>query len=275
MKKRGKDFFNPQGKPLMYGVGLFVLLMLLLKATVTIPAGYVGLKDFFGNVADETLPAGFHIVNPLLKIHKVDIRTQELSEKTDVPSKEGLNISLDVTLLYSVDPKKAANVFKTIGPFFQEKVVTPQFRSVVRGATAGYEAKALYTSAREIIAEDMIAQLKPLLDSRGIRVENVLLRNVMLPEFLSKEIEEKLQEEQRSEKMKFVLLKESQEAERKRIEAKGIADFQKIVAAGLTSDYLQWKGIETTEKLAGSNNTKVVVIGSGKNGLPLILGGEK
>lgn len=274
LKKKGKEFMTSQGKPVLYGVGLFLFVLLLLKATVTIPAGFVGVKDFFGSVYDKTLPAGFHLVNPLLKIHKMDVRTQELSEETNVPSKEGLTVSLDVTLLSSLDPAKAADVYKTIGPNYRSIVIIPQLRSVVRGVTASYEAKALYTSEREVIANEMFDQLKPLLDTRGIRVEKVLLRSATLPAILATAIEKKLEAEQQAEQMKFVLQRESQEAERKRVEAKGVADFQRIVAAGLTPSYLTWKGIETTGQLAKSENAKVVVIGSSKDGLPIILGGN-
>lgn len=274
MKKKGKEFLSMQGKPFLYGVGIFILILLLLKATVTIPAGFVGVKDFFGNVYDNPLPAGFHIVNPLLRIHKMDVRTQEISEETNVPSKEGLTVGLDVTLLYSLDPEKAPSVFKNIGLAYLRVVVIPQLRAVVRGATASYEAKALYTSEREVIANEMVEQLQPTLSDRGIRVERVLLRSVTLPPILSTAIEKKLEAEQQSEQMKFVLLKESQEAERKRVEAKGVADFQRIVAEGLTPSYLKWKGIETTGILAKSDNAKVVVIGSGSDGLPLILGNQ-
>lgn len=274
MKRKGKELFNMQGKPFLVGIGIFVVLLLLLKATVTIPAGYVGVQDFFGRVYDKTLSAGFHIINPLLRVHKMDSRTQEMSEETAVPSKEGLNVSLDVTLLYSLDPVKASSVFKTIGPAYRRKVILPQFRSVVRGATASYEAKALYTSAREEIANEMHDQLKPLLAARGIRVEKVLLRSVTLPAILAGAIEKKLEAEQQAQQMKFVLQREEQEAQRKRVEAKGVADFQKIVAAGLTPSYLRWKGIETTGQLAASTNAKVVVVGGGKDGLPLILGGQ-
>ena len=274
LKRRGKEFVASQGKPFFYGIGLFLIAIFFFKATVTIPAGYVGVKDFFGSVYEQTLPAGFHLVNPLLTIHKMDTRTQEVSEETNVPSKEGLTVSLDVTLLYSLDPSKAAAVYKTIGANYRNVVVVPQLRSVVRGATASYEAKALYTSEREVISSDMFEQLLPLLDSRGIRVEKVLLRSATLPAILATAIEKKLEAEQQAEQMKFVLQREEQEAERKRVEARGIADFQRTVASGLTPSYLTWKGIETTSQLAKSENAKVVVIGSGKDGLPLILGGN-
>lgn len=274
MKKRGKEFFSMQGRPFLIGAGIFFFLLLLLKATVTIPAGFVGVKDFFGNIREKTLPAGFHIINPLLSIHKMDVRTQEMGEETNVPSREGLNVGLDVTLLYSLSPERAASVYKTIGPAYQTRVILPQFRSVVRGVTANYDAKALYTSGREEVANEMFNQLKPLLEERNIRVEKILLRSVTLPQILSQAIEKKLEAEQQAEQMKFVLQREEQEAQRKRVEAQGVADFQRIVAAGLTSSYLQWKGIETTAQLAKSENTKIVVIGSGKDGLPLILGGQ-
>lgn len=270
------EFFElkKKGKPIAWGIGVFLLVVFLLKAGITIPAGHVGVKDFFGKVYDETIPAGFHIVNPLLTIHKMDVRTQEISEETNVPSKEGLTVSLDVTLLYSLDPGKASFVYKTIGLGYQRVVIVPQLRSVVRGATAGYEAKALYTSERELIANEMMSQLEPLLAHRGIRVEKILLRSATLPAILSTAIEKKLEAEQQAEQMKFVLQREEQEAQRKRVEAQGVADFQRIVAEGLTPSYLEWKGIEATSQLSKSENTKVVVIGNTKNGLPIILGGQ-
>lgn len=274
MKRKGKELLSSQGKPFLYAIAGFFVFLILLKATVSIPAGFVGVKDLFGKIYDKTLTAGIHIVNPLLSIHKVDTRTQEMSEATQVPSKEGLNVGLDVTLLYSVNPAQASFVYKTIGPDYRNKVVLPQFRSVVRGVTAAYEAKSLYTSERETITNEMLRQLEPLLAERNIRVEKVLLRSVTLPSILAQAIEKKLEAEQQSEQMKFVLNKEAQEAERKRVEAKGIADFQQIVSAGLTPSFLKWKGIEATSTLAKSENAKVIVIGSGKEGLPLILGGQ-
>lgn len=262
-----------KGKFIIFIVA-FLAFIVIPKMVTIIPAGHVGLKDFFGNVSDETLSAGLHVVNPLLKIHKMTIRTQEASEQANVPSKEGLSVHLDVSLLFSLDPQKAAQVYKTIGPDYIRVVVIPQLRSIIRGVTAGYEAKALYTSEREAISNEMFSHLQPLLLERGVTVEKVLLRSATLPTILSVAIEKKLEAEQQSEQMKFVLNKETQEADRKRVEAQGIADFQKIVTTGLTNEYLRWKGIEATSKLADSQNSKVVVIGSGKDGLPIILGGQ-
>jgi regulator of protease activity HflC (stomatin/prohibitin superfamily) len=183
-------------------------------------------------------------------------------------------VQLEVSVLYHLNPDKAAEVYKTIGPNYAEIILEPQFRSVSRGVTAGFEAKALYTSERELLASQIQEHLSKIVEPRGITIETAPLRRVGLPQRLSESIEEKLRADQESQRMEFVLTKEKQEAERKRIEAQGIADFQKIVAQGLNDAYLRWKGIEATEKLASSPNAKVVVVGSGKDGLPLILGGQ-
>lgn len=251
---------------------LFVLLILaiLLSCFTVIPAGHVGVIDFFGHVSDRTLKSGIHLVNPMAKIIKYSIKTQEATETMDVPSKEGLNIQLDISILFHLNPEKAATVYKTIGRNYEDIVLIPQFRSVARGVTAGYEAKALYTSEREMISSLIKAELQNIVEPRGIIVESVPLRRIILPKGLQDAIEEKLRAEQESQRMQFVLLKEKQEAERKRIEAKGIADFQHIVSQGISEQLLRWKGIEATEKIANSPNTKVVIVG-GKDGLPLIL----
>lgn len=263
-----------KGKGIFVGILVVLGALLFFKCVAIVPAGHVGIKDLFGNVADVALPAGFHIVNPLLKIRDMSVRTQELTEESNVPSKEGLSVRLDVSMLFRLNANKAAQVYKTIGPRYASVVVVPQLRSIVRGVTASYEAKSLYTAERERISNEMYEQIKPLLESRGITVEKVLLRSVTLPAILATAIEKKLEAEQQAQQMKFVLNKETQEAERKRVEAKGIADFQRIVTSGLTPAFLKWKGIEATSTLAASENAKVVVIGSGKDGLPLILGGN-
>lgn len=247
-------------------------LLLLSKSVVVVPAGHVGVKVLFGSVQKETLDSGLHLVNPLLKIHDMSVRTQQISEDANVPSKEGLIVNLDVTVLYSLDPRSADKVYRTIGLDYENVVIAPSLRSVVRGVTAGYEAKALYTAEREALATQMFDQLEPMIEGRGIRLEKMMLRSVKLPEILSIAIEKKLEAEQQAEQMKFVLARETQEAERKRIEAKGISDYNREVAKGLTDNILKLRGIEATNKLAESNNAKIVVVGSGKSGLPLILG---
>ena len=154
------------------------------------------------------------------------------------------------------------------------KILLPNFRSVVRGITSKFEAKALYTSMREQVANDIAVELNEATSVRGIIIESTPLRQVVLPGDLSAAIEEKLKAEQESQRMEFILNKEKKEADRKRIEAQGIRDFNKTVAQGISDNFLRWKGIEATMGLAASNNAKVVVIGSGKDGLPIILGGQ-
>ncbi len=251
-------------------LALVGLIGVLGQSIVSIPAGHIGLKDFFGKIGDSVLAPGIHIVNPLLTIREMDIRTQEATETASVPSKEGMNVTLDISLLYSLDPVRAASIYRTIGRDYAAIFVVPTLRSEVRGATTSYEAKALYTSQRQAIAETIHTALGPIFAERGIRLEQVLLRSVTLPPQLAQSIENKLQAEQESERMRFVLDRERQEAERKKIEAQGISDFQTIVSAGISQNLLRWKGIEATEKLAASANAKVVIVG-GADGLPLIL----
>lgn len=259
-------------KQIGIAAAVFLAVILFSKCVVVVPAGHVGVKDFFGTVYDKPLTAGINIMNPFLKIHKMSVRTQQLSETATVPSKEGLTVNIDLSILFSLDPDQAPNVYKSIGLNYVDVVLVPQIRSIVRGVTAEYEAKALYTAEREVVAEKMFNQLKPLIEKRGVLLEKVLLRSVKLPDILATAIEKKLEEEQRAEQMKFVLLREGQEAERKRIEAKGISDFNSIATQGLSEQILKLRGIEATKALAESDNSKVVVIGAGKDGLPLILG---
>lgn len=188
-----------------------------------------------------------------------------------MPSKEGLTLSLDTSLLFRLDKGKAAQVLQTIGVDYAERIVEPELRSAIRGATAAHSANDLYTNGREIVQQQIESDLRAQLTPRGVIVEAVLLRDVQLPALLKASIEAKQQAEQDALRMSFVLQKEKQEADRKSIEAKGISDFQKIVAQGISTQLLEWKGIEATEKLATSSNTKVVIIGNSKNGLPLVL----
>ena len=255
-------------------IGLVVLLVLAGSPIKVIPAGHVGVKDLFGRVSNEVLPPGVRVVIPFTRVIKMSVKTQEVKETAEVPSKEGLIMDLEGSLLFRLDPQKADDVYRTIGRDYAEIAVAPQIRSAIREVTASYEAKVLYSAEREKIARETLELFRKLAGDRGIIAEAVLLRKIGLPDIVANAIQEKLRREQEAEQMKFVLQKEQQEAERKRIEAQGIADFQRIVAAGISPALLEWKGIEATEKLAASQNSKVVVIGSGKNGLPIILGGE-
>jgi len=265
------------GRRIVLGVVLFVVLVLLLRGNPfrVVPAGHVGVKDFLGNVSLDPLGPGVHVVFPFTRVVKMSIQTQELKEVAEVPSKEGLVMNLEVSLLYRLDPEKAPAIYKSVGAEYASVAVEPQIRSAIREITSSYEAKALYSAEREKIAQEILALFSRISKDRGIVSEAVLLRKIGLPDVVANAIQEKLKREQEAEQMKFVLQKEQQEAERKRIEGQGISDFQKIVAVGISPQLLEWKGIEATEKLALSPNAKIVVIGNPKSGLPIILGGTE
>jgi len=265
--KKGKDQKWGKSLPLIMAISVLIAIS---QFFAVVPAGHVGIVDFFGSVSDTSLKSGINFVNPLARVVNMSIQTQEILEIAEVPSKEGLNIGLNVSVLYHLNPEKASMVYKTVGEDYKDIIIIPQFRSVIREVTSSYDAKALYTSMRENISLLISENLKKLLGPRGIEIEATPSRNVTLPQGLMNSIEEKLRAEQESQRMEWILNKEKLEAERKKIEARGIADFQAIVTLGISEQLLRWKGIEATEKLASSPNTKVIIIG-GKDGLPLIL----
>jgi len=257
--------------------GLVVLLLVgVFACSITrVDTGNVAVLTQFGRVTGEILPEGIHLVSPFLSANELTVRTLEQKETAAVPSSEGLIMTLEASLLFHLDSARAADVYQKLGQNYQSKVVEPMLRSAIREATASHPANALYTGEREQVAREIEAALSADLAKRGIVVEKVLLRDIQLPAALKASIEAKQQAEQESLAMQFRLQKEKQEADRKRIEAQGIRDFQATVAQGITPGLLEWKGIEATERLAQSENAKVVVIGSGKNGLPIILGGTE
>jgi len=254
------------------GIAAFLLVILFFSSITRVGTGHVGVLTLFGKVTGETLGEGIHVINPLKTNNEMSIQTQTIKESASVPSSEGLMMSLDTSLIYHLNPDRAADVFQHIGADYENVVVEPTLRSAIREATASHTANALYTGEREMVAKQITDQITTELNKRGISVENVLLRDIQLPATLKAAIEAKQQAEQESLAMNFRLQKETQEAQRKRIEAAGVRDFQQIVAQGITPSLLEWKGIEATENLAKSPNSKVVVIGNNKNGLPLILG---
>jgi len=253
-------------------IGVFLLFLLRFSPIRVIPAGHVGVLTVFGRVTGQVIGEGVNVVNPLATTHVMSIRTQEVKESASVPSKEGLILRMDTSILFHLDTNHAAQVFQKVGPNYVDVIIEPNLRSAIRSATAENSANALYTGGRELVAQRILTELRATLADRGVIVENVLLRDIQLPETLKMAIEAKQKAEQDSLQMEYVLTKEKQEAERKRVEAQGVADFQKIVTQGISEQLLQWKGIEATEKLAMSPNTKVIVVGGGKTGLPLILG---
>lgn len=225
---------------------LVVLLLAAILSTIRIvPAGYVGVVDIFGNVSPNALNSGINFVNPLARVVNISVRTQEEKETMSVPSKEGLNVALDVSVLYKLDPEEVVKIYKTVGIDYRNILLVPQFRAVTRGVTVGHEAKALYMSEREVLSQAIHDSLNKMVMERGIIIENVLLRSITLPNTVSAAIEQKLKAEQESERMKFILQREEQEAERKRIEAKGIRDSQAIINASITTPYLHYLWIST------------------------------
>lgn len=272
--QNAKKRYNKQEIAFSLGGIVIASLIAVSQFWTVIPAGHVGVVDFFGMVSDNTLYPGVNFVNPMANVIKFDARTQEVKEEMTVPSKEGLTVQLEISLLFSLSFENANKIYKTVGEDYVEKILKPQFRSVVRGVTASYEARSLYTADREKLAKQIETELATLVGPRGITLEAAPMRQIKLPAGLTASIEEKLKSEQESQRMQFILQRETQEAERKRIEAQGIADFQNIVAKGISDQLLKWKGIEATEKLANSSNSKIIVIGSGKDGLPIILGGN-
>lgn len=250
-------------------LGLLVLLGLYFSTTI-VPAGHVGVQDFFGNVSDRVLSPGIALIMPGTQVVKFSVQTREMKETAAVPTSEGLIVTLDVSLLFRLRPEAAGRVYKTVGSRFEDVVIDPQLRSAIRDVTAEHEAKVLYSSTREAVAQNIFKHMQVTLAPRGIEAEQVLLRAVQLPPLLTTAIQEKLQAEQLAQRMKFVLDRERQEADRKRVEAQGIADFQTIVARGISAELLKWKAIEVAAELSKSPNAKIVVLGD-KSGLPIIL----
>jgi prohibitin 1 len=251
-------------------VALAVLLVVYLSTSV-VPAGHIGVQDFFGRVSDRLLAPGINLIAPGTRVVKFSVQTREMKETAAVPTSEGLIVNLDVSLLFRLRPEAAGQIYKTVGSRFEGVVIDPQLRSVIRDVTAEYEAKFLYSASRELVAQNMFRHISGALAARGIEAEQVLLRSVQLPPLLTTAIQEKLQAEQQAQRMRFVLDRERQEAERKRVEAQGIADFQSIVARGISAELLKWKAIEVAHELSKSPNAKIIVLGD-KTGLPIILG---
>jgi prohibitin 1 len=274
-RKKVRDERNPAFKPAANAAAIICLafaLFALLQCFTQIDAGYVGVVNFFGVVSDKTLPPGIQPVNPLAQVIKYSAQLKEHKEKMEVLSREGLTIGLELSVIYYLNPDSAAQIYKNIERGDYEGVVLiPNFRSVSREVTASFQASALYSTERERLATTIHDQLAKIVTPKGIIIQSTPLRNVALPTQLTEAIEQKQRADQESQRMQFILAKERQEADRKRIEAQGISDFQNIVARGISEQLLRWKGIEATEKIAQSPNTKVIVIGAGKDGLPLIL----
>ena len=255
---------------------LFAVLALIAANSVAcVHTGHVGVVTVFGRVTGRTMGEGIHLVNPVARVHELNIKTQEAKERASVPSREGLIMGLEASVLYHLDPSRAAEVLQKVGTTYSDVLLVPNLRSAMRVVTASNMASALYSDARDAIARQILTDLQNQVQPRGIVVENILLRDLQLPETLKQAIEAKQQAQQEAQRMEFVLQRERPEAERKRVEAAGIKDFQDIVTQGISEKLLEWKGIEATMELARSGNSKIVVIGNSRNGLPLIFSADK
>lgn len=257
--------------PVYAALGFLSLLWFSIRI---VPPAHVGIVVTLGNIRGEPLPAGFHVVNPLSSVVLFTTKTQLMDSENNVPTVEGLNVELDVALLFSLNIDKVQDLFLTLGEDYENVLIRTELASAVRGLTSEKSAKALYTAGRRDLQTNLLEELRAKFEPRGIILEDVLLKAIKLPALLTSAIEIKAQAEQESARMEFVLTKETKEAERKTIEASGIAQFQKIVSEGISENLLAWKGIEATEKLAESENSKVVMMGNGKGDLPVILSAQ-
>lgn len=250
-------------------IGLLAALATFSRLVIVIPAGNVGVEDFQGKVGDRTIPAGLHIVNPLSRIIEFSIRLNNIKEEISATSKEGLALGIDVAVQYRIDPAQAASIYLKIGVNEQEIIIS-RFRSISREIIASYTAEEVYATKREEISLKLAEKLRSQLAPIGFIVDETLLRDVRIPETLQAAVQQRLKAEQENLQMKFILDKEKQEADRKRIAAQGSADAQKIIAQGLTPEVLKLREIEATEKLAQSQNSKLIILGNSQN-TPLIL----
>lgn len=242
-----------------------------------IPSGHHGVKYLkFGDGTEmgKVYQEGFKWHMPWNSMYVYRTQTQESKETLTVLSSDGATIQLEVSVWYRPIHVKLDSLQVTVGPRYLDIVVKPSLRGIARGTVGLYKPEEIYSTKRKEIADTIRAAMQEVMKVKFIEIQDVIFRDVVLPKKITDAINDKLAADQDAQRMKFILRKEEQEAERKRIEAKGISDFQKIVSSGLTADLLKWKGIEATENLAASPNAKIVVIGNAKDGMPLILGGQ-
>lgn len=236
------------------------LLIVLVTSCAVVRQGEVGVKRTFGKYSDKPYTEGLRFFNPFTStMVKVPVQTRNLEVALSLPSKEGLNIGAEISILYNLIPSEAPNLLRNVGKEYERNVILPVFRSAVADVTARYFAKDMHTGERGIIEVAIQEQMTRLLDGKGLIIEAVLIKSITLPRNLARAIEEKLEAEQQALRMEFVLKEARQEAERKRIEAEGVRDAQNIISEGLDPQILQFKSIEAFLELAKSPNTKVIV----------------
>jgi regulator of protease activity HflC (stomatin/prohibitin superfamily) len=270
--------------PLANVIGTALILIGLALATVKqVEAGQAGVQTLFGKVDDRVLESGLNVINPLVKVTMFDIKTQNYTmsgvhdegdqvgdDAIRVLSADGLEVIIDLTVLYRVIPTEAPRILKEIGSDYRNTIVRPITRTKIRDNAVFYDAVALYSTKRDEFQERIFKGIERDFKSRGLLLEQLLVRNITLPQSVKVTIESKINAEQEAQKMQFVLQKEKQEAERKRVEAQGIADYQRIINTGLSEKQLQYELIKANKEIATSPNAKVIILGNGK-GMPLIL----
>ncbi|MDX2189540.1 MAG: prohibitin family protein [Bacteroidota bacterium] len=284
---KSTQFYYRFGTLMKIGGSLLVAFGILLASVIQIGAGEVGVQSLYGSVSDEILESGLHLVNPLMEIKTFDKKTQNYTmssvhdegdkmgdDAIRVLTADGLEVIIDLTILYRVIPARTPEILKQIGEDYKNIVVRPITRTKIRDNAVYYDAVSLYSTKRNEFQTRIYNDIEKDFKVRGIQLEQLLIRNINLPESVKLTIESKINAEQESQKMKFVLDKERQEAERKRVEAQGIADYQKIMSSGLSDKQLQYEMIKAQKEIATSPNTKIIIMNGGK-GSPIILNADK
>jgi len=269
--------------PVMQGLALILVLVGVATACfVQVDSGTVGVQRLFGRVESEYLTSGLHVINPLMKVTEIDVKTQNYTmsgvhnegskdgdDAIHVLAADGLEVTIDLTVLFRVLPAEAPRVLRETGTDYIDKIVRPLTRTKIRDNAVYYEAVALYSTKRDEFQSRIYKSIDEDFKKRGLVLEQLLVRNIALPNSVKASIESKINAEQDAQKMQFVLQKEKQEAERKRVEAQGIADYQRIISFGLTDKQLQYESIKAQLELAKSDNAKIIVLGKGNN--PMII----
>jgi regulator of protease activity HflC (stomatin/prohibitin superfamily) len=257
------------------GVGIsMIILGVMTSCLKQIDAGHVGVKILFGNVQDDILTSGLSFINPVLDVKELDIKTQNYTmsgihdegnqagdDAIRVLTSDGLEVTIDLTVLYRLIPTDAPRLLKETGADYKDKIVRPLTRTKIRDNAVYYDAISLYSSKRDEFQTRIFNSIEEDFKKRGLVLEQLLVRNITLPQSVKTSIESKINAEQEAQKMQFVLQKERQEAERKRVEAQGIADYQKIISSGLSDKQLQYETIKANLELAKSANSKVIIMG--------------
>ncbi|WP_339696240.1 prohibitin family protein [uncultured Marixanthomonas sp.] len=264
------------GIPLI--IGIIIIIIVIAKSAVTISSGEAGVlyKRFGGGVVTDepAMGEGFHIVAPWNDVFIYEVRQQSLDESMKVLSSNGLDIRLEASVWFQPEDVNLGKLHQEKGEDYITRLIKPAVRSATRAVVGRYTPEQLYASKRESIQSEMLEETENLLNNQFVQVNRILVRDISLPETIKVAIERKLRQEQESLEYEFRLEKAQKEKERQRIEAEGKAAANSILSASLTDKILQEKGIQATVKLSESNNSKVIVIGSGDSGMPIILGNQ-